>query len=168
MTLSNSRRILALILTLFTAAMSAVAPVAAAEQAIFSGRVLNPDGISPRDDVVVSLLNVETREVFSSSPTSDDGTFRIETAPPGSYRLAAETPEGAFVAPGAVDLQAGANKPLAFKLAPGATTPALAPAASSGGDRHIWEYVVGVLVFLGAVFVIDDAGENVEEEGSAF
>lgn len=168
MTPSISRRILALALALFTAAVSAAAPVAAAEQAVFSGRVLSPDGITPREGVVVSLLNVETREVFSSAPTGDEGAFRIETAPAGSYQIAAETPEGAFVASEALEIQAGANKPLAFKLAPGTTHPEMAPARSSGGNRQIWQYVVGSLIFVGAVFVIDDAGKNVEEDPSAY
>lgn len=168
MTPSISRRVLALTLVLFTATVSVVTPVAAAEQAIFSGRVLNPDGITPRGGVVVSLLNVESRELFSSPPTGDEGAFRIETAPAGSYQLAAETPEGAFVASEALELQAGANKPLAFKLAPGTANPSLAPARSGGGDRPMWKYIVGGLVFIGAVFAIDDSGKNVESPDSAF
>lgn len=167
MTPSISRRILALALTLFTATMSAVVPAAATEQAVFSGRVLSPDGVTPRGGVVVSLLNVETRETFSSTPTGDEGAFHIDTAPAGSYQVAAETPDGAFVAPGTFELQAGANKPLAFKLAP---TASVAPAQSGGGgpDHSIWQYVVGSLVFIGALFVIDDSGEDVEEDASAF
>jgi hypothetical protein len=45
--------------------------------------------------------------------------FRIPAAEAGTYRLLAETPEGAFLAPDAVSLQSGDTRALALSLAPG-------------------------------------------------
>ena len=84
--------------------------------ASLSGRVFQADGITPRTGVTVSLVDDTTEGMWRSEPTRDNGGFRIEQAPAGSYTLVVETQEGAFISPEPVALQPGTNQPLALAL----------------------------------------------------
>jgi hypothetical protein len=68
--------------------------------------------------VTVALVDAERGSVFRSMPTDERGVFHLDSAAPGSYTLVAEVPEGAFVAPGTVSLDAGTNPAVALALQP--------------------------------------------------
>lgn len=111
-----SRRILAATLVLGMASLPANLPALAGSEARLEGRVLGADGITPLSGVIVTLLDSRSREVFSSQPTSDRGSFHVSASSPGGYTLLAETSAGAFLAPGSVTLREGSNAPIALTL----------------------------------------------------
>ena len=90
----------------------------ASDTALFRGRVVSADGVTPRSGVTVALVDAERGSVFRSMPTDERGVFHLDSAAPGSYTLVAEVPEGAFVAPGTVSLNAGTNPAVALALQP--------------------------------------------------
>ena len=92
--------------------------VSAGGPSLFRGRVLAADGATPRPGVTIALLHETDGRVLRSAPTDDRGVFRVDSASPGTYRVVAETAEGAFVAPGSVHLDEGANPPVALALQP--------------------------------------------------
>jgi hypothetical protein len=132
----------------------------------FGGRVFLQDGSTPRTGVVVTLYDRATDRTFSSSPTDERGFFSIGNAEPGSYALLAETPEGAYLAAEAVDLQAGPNKALALSLA--STAPKAAPGATNpGGGMSKWaKFTIAGAISATALFLAADIADDVKEDVS--
>ncbi len=146
-----------------TAAFGAPLP-----DARFSGRVLNADNVSPRAGVVVLLVDADQR-TYASEPTNDEGAFRIESAPPGSYSLVAETAEGAFLATAGLELQAGPNEPVILSLKTGASDLSARGglAATGGGGLPRWgKWLIAGIITLFAFSEINDALEDTTEEAS--
>lgn len=103
---------------LLVATFVVVVPAARAQalDAELSGRVFAADGLTPRSGVTVHLVRGEGESVYSSVATNSDGTFAIGDAPAGTYSLLVETADGAFLSPEPLQLQPGANRPLALSL----------------------------------------------------
>jgi hypothetical protein len=124
MALPVLRRSLAILLALTVLSSAVAAPMAPAQ---LTGRVLQADGQTPRTGVTVVLVDDGGQARYRSEPTSARGVFRIPAAEAGTYRLLAETPEGAFLAPEAVSLQSGDTRALALSLAPALQEPEPTP-----------------------------------------
>ena len=170
MTPSYSKRVAALALTFATASLMIGTPAWSGDNALLTGRVLQPDGATPRSGVVVALLGDEALETFRSAPTGDEGAFKIDAAPAGAYTLVAETSQGAFVGAAQVDLTAGENPPLALTLQPQASIATLAPAQSGTRNKlPTWAtYSITGLIVITAVVLIDEVTEDVEDPASPF
>jgi hypothetical protein len=128
---------------------------------------LESDRITPRTGVVVTLYDAESDAAYRSQPTTDEGVFRIESAPAGSYALLTETPDGVYLAAEHLELAAGRNRPLALTLSE--TAPNLAPAqASSSGGLPTWAkgLIAGVIVFAGVLLIV--AATEDEDSASDF
>ncbi len=126
MALRSLRSVLSLILVLAVVSSSVAAPLAPAQ---LKGRVLEADGRTPRTGVTVVLVDESGQPRYRSEPSSARGVFRIHGASAGTYRLLAETSEGAFLAPQAVDLPAGETRALSLSLNPGQPEPEPTPPA---------------------------------------
>lgn len=113
-----TRRSVAVALTAAVVSLYTAVPVSGAELSSFRGRVITADGTTPREGVIITLVDVAGERTYDSMPTDEAGAFRLDSAPAGSYRLVARAPEGAFVASGELKLQAGENPPLALALRP--------------------------------------------------
>ncbi len=139
----------------------------AADAAIFSGKVVDRDGFTPRAGVVVRLVETDTERTFASTPTAEQGTFRIETVPAGSYAVLAETGEGKYLATDRVELGPGENTPVQLALEPGAA-PLLAP-GQTRGDLPGWAkgVIAGGLVVV-AVVLFEDSREQEASKGAPF
>ena len=158
MTPSLCRRALALALAATTALFFVPGPVLAAGEAQLAGRVFDADGATPRPGVVVTLVDTATDASVSSEPTNDEGTFRIEQAPAGSYHVLAETSEGAFLAAEAVDLEPGANQPLSLTLK-------VAPAmeGTTGSKMKTWKkWLIAGGIAVGALFLINEVTDEAD------
>jgi len=116
------RSLAAVLVAVFSTFLSL--PPALAMDASFSGRVFEADGMTPRSGVTVNLVKGEGEKFYTSEATSADGTFLIDGAPAGSYSLLVDAGQEAFLSPDPLELQAGANKPLALSL------------SSSGGETQ--------------------------------
>ena len=165
------RRGLALMLIATTGSMLLITSAWPSENALFAGRVFQPDGVSPRVGVVVALFDDESGKVFRSQPTDDEGAFSIDSAPAGSYAVVTEAPEGAFMAGEEVQLEQGANRPLSLTLTSTPPAGTLAPAQASGSKSGLsapvkWGITGGIII--AALFVIDDLSEDKEETASDF
>ena len=170
MTSTLYRRVLATVLVPITAFVLAGGPVWSSESALFSGRIVDSDRVTPRTGVVVSLYDAESDATYRSQPTTDDGMFRIDSAPAGSYTLLTEAPEGVYLAAENLELSPGKNRPLALTLSE--TAPNLAPARASTtekGGLPMWAkgLIAGVIV-AGGVLLIIAATEDEEEDETDF
>lgn len=158
MTPSRCRRTVALTLAVSIALFVVPAPALSAGEAQLAGRVFDADGATPRPGVVVILVDAATDRTVSSEPTNDEGTFRIEQAPAGSYHVVAETSAGAFLAAEQVDLQPGANRPLSLTLK-------VAPAAggTTGSQMKSWKkWTITGLIAVTALFLINEVSDEVD------
>jgi hypothetical protein len=113
-----SRRLLAMTVAVALVWLPTAPRTEAADTALFSGRVVSADGVTPRAGVTIALVDDERGSVFRSRPSDDRGVFHLDSAAPGSYTLVAEVPEGAFVAQGKVTLNTGNNPAVALALQP--------------------------------------------------
>ena len=165
MTSNRFRSFVALGLALTTASMSFSPVVADATdgKAIFSGRVLHENGITPRSDVVVILVHtVDGNERnYRAEPSSAEGGFILDSAPAGSYMLLAETEEGVFLAARRLDLVSGENEPLVLTLEP-AEGPALAGLAQQGGLPRWAEGLIAGAIAVVAFLLFEDSTDSVD------
>lgn len=139
-------------------------PSAGALDATFSGRVFGGDGATPRSGVTVNLVQGDGESVFSSRATGADGTFVIEKAPAGSYTLLVEAPEGAFLAAENLELQPGANKPLALALSAAGEPSGLGSATQT---KPWLKWLIIGLLGVSGLYVIDEI-TNGEDPSSNF
>jgi len=115
MALRSLRRMVTVLLLFAVVSSTLAAPLGPAQ---LRGRVLEADGRTPRTGVTVVLVDAGGQARYRSAPTSTRGVFRIPAADAGTYRLLAETPEGAFLAPQEVELTAGNTRALSLSLNP--------------------------------------------------
>ena len=172
MTRRRVRPAVAVVLSLALAFSFSLSSLVAATPAKFSGRVVEADGVTPRPGVTIVLVGVDGPENYETV-TNDEGTFVVADVATGRYTLLARTAGGsAFLAAESLELKPGNNPPLALTLhAPpaDATVGAGLGQGARQGRMPVWaERVVFGLIGLGALFLIDDALENVEESSSPF
>jgi hypothetical protein len=142
----------------FSAPMTPAGAVAS-----WGGRVFESDRITPREGVVVSLAEGPGETTLRAEPTRADGTFTIDGAPTGTYRLKVETPEGVFVSSEPVELSAGANTPMALALNPGAFNAKREQGLGNGNVSSMTEYLIAGGVSLFALLVILEITEDDDE-----
>ena len=161
MTSPLARRFLALQLTVAVLAFVTVFPTSAAEDSVLTGRVMDADGFTPREGVVVALVDAENRLVYRSAPTSDEGSFEIDSAPAGGYRLLAETADGAFLASNDFKLASGTNEPVSLKLTPEGQAPnvTIAP-GQAGPETSWWQWAIAGAIIVTGLLVVSDASES--------
>jgi len=80
-----------------------------------AGRVLDPEGRPAGEAQVLA----EGEHSTASTGTRDDGRFQFEDLPPGPYGVRARDDRFASSEPVRLDLRAGAQGPLEFRLRPG-------------------------------------------------
>lgn len=172
MTPSSVRPVLSLVLAVALVASAAPLPSFAAGPALLQGRVIGADGRSPMSGVVVNLFDPLSQATFASAPTDERGAFRA-SAPAGTYRIVAETPAGAYLASGAIEMREGKNAPLALTLRRDAAD---AEGGGSGGSSDPgnnnrlkplarWLIVGGIGV---AAILAVDAATSDEKSASGF
>lgn len=120
MTRDHCRRPIVVGLSLVAFFLHTGPPLAASDAARLPGRVVGADGVTPREGVVVALVSPADGARFTSSPSDGHGTFVVDSAPTGTYRLMVETPEGVFIAPTPLELAAGEHPGVALALKPAA------------------------------------------------
>lgn len=160
------RGALALTLVLAICLFLLPAPVRAAGQAELAGRVLQPDGITPRPGVVVTLFDPATDQTFSSEPTNTEGAFHIDRAPAGTYSLVAETGAGAYLAADELYLNEGSNPPLALTLqtAPGQTT-----GQQQQSNMKPWaKWLIAGSIAVVGLFLVYEVTKDAETDGSPY
>lgn len=160
---SAPRRILA---SLLVTAIVLVVPAARAQvlDASLSGRVFEADGVTPRAGVTVNLVLGDGESIFTSPTTNADGTFAIASAPAGSYRVVVETSAGAFLAPQPLDLEPGANRPVALSLA---TEQSGLGAASAAPFAEWLKWLIIGLIGVAGLYVIFEVTDS-EDSPSTF
>jgi hypothetical protein len=156
------RRVIAIALVMPTVALPLYGPApSAGTGSVFQGRVVAADGLTPRAGVVVRLVSAEPARTLASAPTNDEGRFRIDVAPPGTYTLEAEAHEGLYVLGERLAIHEGPNTPLQLTLKNLDAAPD--PAAPRGGAGDLSPVVKGVIagvLVVAAFFLLDDATED--------
>ncbi|MCP3979786.1 MAG: carboxypeptidase regulatory-like domain-containing protein [bacterium] len=169
MSSSRIRHALACLLTVSIVSLS-VMPVQASTGAVFSGRVVQSDGVTPRTGAVVTLLDQKTGRTFESQPTGNSGNFRIDAAPAGGYTLLIDTSEGAFLASNNMQIAKGSNRPVALQLssnAPNYQGSGGTSGAAAGGSNLLGWIITGGIVVV-SLFAIDELTEDDEAPASGF
>jgi hypothetical protein len=172
MSSSTLRRTTAVSLVFGLVTLTSSGALLAGSTGTLTGRVLAQNGTDPRAGVVVTLVEAASEHAYRSSPTDARGAFTISTAPPGSYALVVEAPEGAFLASNDLRLAPGMNRPLALALKPGKADepPSGAPpqgSAKRGGTPTWAKWVIAGGIVVGAAIVIDAVTKDTKE-ASAF
>ena len=96
----------------------------------------------------------------------------MDSAPAGSYRVVAETPQGAYLASDAVDLSAGDNRPVSLSLNGAApnyqSTSGAGGQQTKGGSLPTWAkwVIVGGIVVIGAAAVASVTSDDDETPAS--
>jgi hypothetical protein len=134
--------------------------------ASWGGRVFESDRITPRAGVVVSLADGPDEQSFRAEPTRTDGSFTIDGAATGTYRLRVETPEGVFVSSEPVKLEAGENTPMALALNPGAFNAKQEQGLGNGEMSQTTEYLIAGGISLFALLVILQITDDDDEENA--
>lgn len=137
-------------------AVGAPAPTAAPSGSV-SGSVQGP-GFHPDSGVAVRLLGADAAPVAAAC--APDGSFAVDAVPPGTYRVAVQTPAGAFVAPLPVSIPPGGARSLRLELRPAAP---LAPAATAWHNPWYSGMIVigaAIAVGLAAEALTGDAEET--------
>jgi len=98
----------------------AIAATQPARSAEIRGNVLSADGLTGVAGVSVKAAHLETRQIFTSGNTLQDGTYTLAALPPGTYDLAVETPQGLYVADILVDAEPGRSSVVSLALRPAA------------------------------------------------
>jgi len=152
--------------------MFLIGPLAGEPATVFSGKVLGAGGTSPREGVIVRLVGATPETSYAAQPTGNDGAFRLEGAPPGSYRVVAEAAEGAYLAADGFELAAGASRPLALTLAQASpdfqTTGSTTTTSASTGGLPTWAKwtIVGGIALV-ALWAIDSVTEDEDETAAS-
>ena len=172
MSLELCRRFTATTVIFAVIAFVVVSPTWADTNAIFSGKVLESDPPAPKAGVVITLVESSSEKTYSSAATDADGLFRVDSAPAGSYRVVAETPQGAYLAADAVQLAAGDNRPVSLTLNGAApnyqSTSGAGGQQSQGGGLPTWAkwVIVGGIVVIGAAAVASVTSDDDEQPAS--
>ena len=171
MSLELCRRFTATTVIFAVIAFVVVSPTWADTNAVFTGKVLESDPPTPRSGVVITLVDSSSEETFSSEETDADGLFRVDNAPAGSYRVVAETSQGAYLAGDSVDLTPGENRPVSLTLNGAApnyqSTAGAGGQQAQGGGLPLWAkwVIVGGIIVIGAAAVSSVTSD--EDETSA-
>lgn len=168
MTSKTFRRRLAAILVVTTACLYMNLPALAADAAVLQGRVVASDGLTPVTGAVVTLVDVSGERTFSSPPSGETGTFRLDSAPAGTYALVIEAAEGAYLAASEVALQEGPNPPVALAIKAGEESGSGQIPPPPSPQEKVWKKwvfigLVGISAAATVKFVSDD-----EDKGSPF
>lgn len=154
-------RITAVTVAAATLAFTAPIPALAADGSLL-GRVTAADGSAPEAGVVVALVDPASRREYRSEPTDARGTFRVDAAPAGSYKLLVETEKGAYLASEDFPLAEGKNRPVSLALTPASQQ---AQGGGSGGSKLApwakWVIVGGIAV--GGLLLIDAVTKDESE-----
>jgi len=141
-----------------------------------AGSILAAGDQSPVADARLHLGDPKSGKVFSSDPTSADGSFVVSDLPPATYEVAVESDGGLYLVQTPIELGAGESQDLQIAvtpLAPGqlAPSPEEAEENQKKGGTGVWNnpvtaalIVVGAAIVLG--FLIKEATKNDETVSS--
>lgn len=153
----RTRRILGTVLVVALVLLSAPATTLAGT-ALFQGRVVAEDGVTPLEGFVVRIGTEETATVYDSEPTGTDGAFRLDSAPAGSYAVLAQRGETGYLAAENVNLESGVNPPVSILID---TTAELAPASTTASELPMWGKVaIGVTIAVLTWAIFEDTSEE--------
>jgi len=157
------RRATAWVLTASVLSFVVVGTAAAEPATVLTGKVFASGATTPMEGTVVRLVGPSPEATYSASPTGADGAFRLEGAPPGSYRVLAETDEGAYLAADGFELKPGANRPVALTLSGTSpsyqTSASTTPAAQKGLPTWAKWTIIGGIALVG-LWAIDSVTED--------
>lgn len=125
-------RLMASLLTIAIAGYSVPANLFAStipsDAAEIGGMILLPDGLTPITGVTVKAANLETKQIYSSEKTSQDGVYRLASLPAGAYDLAVETPDGLYASDAQVNIAPGKRQVVSLAIRTGAQEEPAKPA----------------------------------------
>ena len=150
---NRARSILGTVLVITLVLMTASSATMAGT-AVFQGKVVAEDGLTPVEGVVISIALEESGSIYDSSPSAKDGAFRLETVPEGEYEVLARHNGVGYLAAEGIDLEEGTNKPVAIVIR-------TAPANTTVSQLPMWGKVaIGVTIGILALAVFDETGEE--------
>ncbi|MBD3868539.1 MAG: carboxypeptidase regulatory-like domain-containing protein [Acidobacteria bacterium] len=162
---NRTRRILGTVLAV-TLVLFAVPSTSLAGTAVFQGKVVAEDGITPIEGVVVRLGVEETGTTYNSEPTNGYGAFRLESAPAGSYAVLAQRGDVGFLTAENITLADGENAPVSIVIS---TAVELAPAQTTASELPMWGKIgIGATIAVLTWAIFEDTSEEGADSATPF
>ena len=130
--------------------------------ALFQGKVVTEDGVTPVEGVVVRLALKETGTVYDSNPSTTDGGFKVDNAPVGEYEVLAQHGDVGYLTAESVNLKEGENKNVSIVIQ-------VAPAQTTASKLPLWGKIAiaGTIIILTAA-VFDKTGDEGNDSVTPF
>lgn len=91
---------------------------AAVPPSVITGYVVMADGLTGVPDVNVMASNSETRQIYASGRTDEEGAYLLQGLPAGSYDLRIQMPEGIYATSESFEVAAGTRAVVSLSLGP--------------------------------------------------
>ena len=127
-------------------------PSLAQPGAALEGTVVRADLATPVAGAKIHLANVRTGAFVGSDPTSEDGSFRLDSLPGSEYSIAVEIDGGLYVVSAPLTLNDGETQRVHLAIHPNAQ---LAPGAVGASKLSFRDNpLTATLLLLGALIVV--------------
>lgn len=143
-----------------------------------TGFIYGSDLKNPVENAIVELRNIQSGAVFSSTPTSSSGLYKITNIPPGQYVIGVKVANDGYNCEYVISIMAGETGKLSLALRPGKTAEIKQPvyptpaglAEKIGGRKPFFLTPAGIAVIVvaagGAGYGIYHLAKGEEEETS--
>lgn len=136
---------------------------AAPPETDISGRLLDEDGVSPVQDVVVRLKNRTSGQVYESKATDARGEYKIPNVPDGEYSIFVVSGAEEFELPNRLNILGGQPSSITVILTAAASQASQSGKPDEGGRSRKSAVLIPVI---GSIFVAAfAASEYFEKDG---
>jgi hypothetical protein len=125
------------------------------ETASITGRVMSAASWSPVEGATVLAVDRGSGSLHRSSPTNDEGSFRLDGLVPGSYSLAVEVEQGAFLSESAIPLRGGETRLVKVAISRQEEPDAEPPSSGKKKKGGPWgNPVTATLIVIGGAIIV--------------
>ena len=142
-----------------------ITPLQAAAVSL-SGNIFQPDGATPLQNAVVRLVNKETGDVLTSTPTDASGYYEFTEAPAGDYTVEVEIGAGYYNLDRSVRLGAEDTASISFTVQPQDDDGEGAPPPEGKKKRR--GMIIAFSLFGAALLAIGVNNNKKDDEASPF
>jgi hypothetical protein len=162
---ASVRRLTALVAAV-ALCIASVPSTSAASTAGLEGRVLESPGNQPLGGVNVLLLDPKSEQLYTSAPTTSEGTFSVSDLPPASYHVAIQVNGGLYPVERPIALQAGQVRSVQLAVDPSAAQHQTGTETTrKRGIAALWDNpITAIFVLVGTAVVVGAIVDNIRDD----